>query len=176
MKGEFGIAYAWSIYARILDLKGGVAMKKVYLRLLFVLVLLVPLITLSCGSLTTPRAGLNVIATVSQQTAGSMTFQIGVENTGTKTETLQFRSGQFFDIEVKDLSGHLVWKYSFNGYFATLVWGFELAPGQSEVKEYVWNLTGNDEDPLPSGPYKAKIYITNSPRDEGLSKVVSLTI
>jgi len=57
-----------------------------------------------------------------------------------------------------------------------LVWGIELAPGQSEVKEYVWNLAGNDKDPLHPGPYKAKIYITNSPRDEGLSKVISLTI
>lgn len=151
-------------------------MKKIYLRLLVLAVFLVPFITLSCGFVTTPNAGLNVIATASQRTAGSMTFQIGVENTGTKTETLQFRSGQFFDIEVKDGKGHLVWKYSFDSYFATLVWGFELAPGQSEVKEYVWNLTGNDKNPLPSGSYKAKIYITNNPRDEGLSKVVSLTI
>jgi len=149
---------------------------KVYLRLLFVLVLLVPLVSLSCGSVTTPRVGLNIIATVSQPTARSMTFQIGVENSGTKTETLQFGSGQFFDIEVKDATGHLVWKYSFGGYFTALVWNLELAPGQSEVREYVWNLAGNDKDRLPSGPYKAKIYITNSPRDEGLSKVVSLTI
>jgi len=149
---------------------------KVYLRLLFVLVLLVPLVFLSCGSVTIPRVGLNVIATVSRQTAGSMTFQIGVENAGTKTETLQFGSAQFFDIEVEDSSGHLVWKYSFDGGFAALVWNLELAPGQSEVREYVWNLAGNDKDPLPSGPYGAKIYITSSPRDEGLSKVVSLTI
>lgn len=152
-------------------------MKKVYLRLLFVLVLLVPFITLSCGSVTTPRAGLNVIAKVSQQTAGSMTFQIGVVNTGTKTETLLFSSSQFFDIEVSDGSGHLVWQYSFNSYFLAVGWGFELAPGQtSEVNEYVWNLTGNDKNPLPSGSYKAKIYITNNSRDEGLSKVVGLTI
>lgn len=149
---------------------------RAYRRLRFVLVLLVPLITLSCGSVTTPRVGLNVIATVSQQTARSMTFQIGVENSGTKTETLQFGSGQFFDIEVKDATGHLVWTYSFGGYFTALVWNLELAPGQSEVREYAWNLTGNDKDPLPSGPYTAKVYITNSPRDEGLLKVVRLTI
>ena len=103
-KYQFGIVYAHN-FSEVEDLsnqgpcsakgirviqKGGVAMKKVHLRLLFVLVLMVPLMTVSCGSVTTPRAGLNVIATVSQQTAGSMTFQIGVENTGTKTETLLF--------------------------------------------------------------------------------------
>jgi len=152
-------------------------MKKVHLRNLFLLVLLVSFITLSCGFVTAPKVGLNIIATASQQTAGSTTFRIGVENTGPKTEALSFRNGQFFDIEVKDGGGHLVWKYSYDAYFATVVWSIELAPGESSrVYEQVWNLTGNDQKPLPSGSYKATVYITNNPRDEGLSKVVSLTI
>jgi len=151
-------------------------MKNIYLRHLFLLVLLVPFITLSCDSVTTPKAGLNIVATVIQQTAGSITFRIGAENTGTKTETLNFFSSQFCDIEVKDSGGHLLWQYSYGLYFAAVVWGFELAPGESQVREVVWNRTGNDQKPLPSGSYKAKIYITNSPRDEGLSSVVNLTI
>ncbi len=150
-------------------------MKNEYLRHL--LCLLVPFITLSCDSVTTPKAGLNIVATVSQQTAGSMTFRIGVENTGTKTESLNFGTSQFFDIEVKDGDRHLVWQYSYNAYFLCMLWRLELAPGElSQVQEYVWNLTGNDQKPLPSGSYKATVYITNGPRDEGLSKVVNLTI
>lgn len=161
---------------RIFD-KGGVVMKKVYLRHLFLLVLLVPFVTLSCDSVTTPEAGLNIVATVIQQTAGSAIFRIGVENTGTKTETLNFGSSQFYDIEVKDHGGHLLWQFSYGTYFLDMLWGLELAPGESsQVREYVWNLTGNDQKPLPSGLYKATIYITNSPRAEGLSKVVTLTI
>ncbi len=152
-------------------------MKKVYLRLLFLLVLLVPLITLSCGSVTTPRAGLNIIATASLQTAGSTTFRIGVENTGTKTETLSFGSAQFFDIEVRDRGGHLVWQFSHDTIFLDIVWGIELAPGESsQVQEFVWTQMGNDQKPVSPGPYKATVYITNNPRDEGLAKVVSLTI
>jgi hypothetical protein len=152
-------------------------MKKVYLRHLFLLLLLVPFITLSCDSVTIPKAGLNIVATAIQETAGSITFRIGVENTGTKTEILDFGSSQFFDIEVKDSGGHLLWQFSYDRIFLDVVWGFELAPGESsQVQEYVWNLTGNDQEPLPSGSYKATIYITNNPRDEGLSKVVSLTI
>jgi len=151
-------------------------MKKVHLRNLFLLVLLVPFITLSCGSVTAPKVGLNIIATASQQTAGSTTFRIGVENTGSQTETLSFRNGQFFDIEVRDKGGHLVWQYSHDAYFVDMLWGIELAPGASQVREYVWAHIGNDQKPLPSGSYRASVYITNSPRDEGLSKVVSLTI
>lgn len=152
-------------------------MKKVHLRNLFLLVLSASFTTLSCGSVTAPKAGLDIIAWASQQTAGSTTFRIGVENTGSKTETLSFRSSQFFDIEVRDKGGHLVWQYSYDSAFATLVWGLELAPGESsQVQEYIWTHLGNDQKPLPSGSYKATVYITNNPRDEGLSKVVSLTI
>ena len=152
-------------------------MKKGYLRLLFLLVLLASFMTLSCGSVTAPKVGLNIIATASLQTAGSTTFRIGVENTGSKTETLNFGSSQFFDIEVRDRGGHLVWQYSHDAYFLDVLWGIELAPGESsQVREYVWTHMGNDQKPLPSGSYKATVYITNSPRDEGLSKVVSLTI
>jgi len=152
-------------------------MKKVHLRNLFLLVLVVSFMTLSCGFVIAPKAGLNIIATASQQTAGSTTFRIGVENTGSNTETLIFGSSQFFDIEVKDGGGRLVWKYSHDAYFLTVGWSIELAPGESSrVYEHVWNLTGNDQKPLPSGSYKATVYITNNPRDEGLSKVVSLTI
>ena len=148
-------------------------MKRLWLRLSFLSILAVSLISLSCDSATSPRLGLNIVASVSQH----ITFRIGVENTGQKTETLNFVSSQFFDIEVKDGGGHLVWQYSYNGVFLDMLWGFELAPGESsQVREYVWNLTGNDQEPLHPGSYKARIYITNSPRDEGLSTVISLTI
>lgn len=151
-------------------------MKKASLRLMFFLVLLVPFLTLSCGSVTAPKVGLNIVATASQQTAGSTTFRIGVENTGSKTETLSFRNAQFYDIEVRTNGGRLVWQFSHDAYFADMLWGIELAPGESQVREFVWTNVGDDQKPLSSGSYKATVYITNTPRDEGLSKVVSLTI
>ena len=152
-------------------------MKRSRARLALLLILAVPLIILSCGSLTVPSLGLNIVASISQQTPDSLTFRIGVENTGPRTETLRFNSSQFFDVEVKDGGGHLVWQYSHNAYFLDVVWGFELAPGESsQVQEYVWNLTGNDQKPLPGGSYKAKVYITNDPRDGGLSSVIRLTL
>ena len=169
---KYGIVLAALFYEGWIE---KVAMKKAYLRHL--LCLLVPFVTLSCDSVTTPKAGLNIVATVSQQTGGSTTFRIGVENTGAKTETLSFRSSQFFDIEVRDRGGHLVWQYSYGAYFLGVVWGIELAPGESsQVREYVWTHIDNDQKPLPSGSYEATVYITNYPRDDGLSKALNLTI
>jgi len=163
----------------------GVAMKKLRPRLSFLLILAVPLITLSCGqggSPTSPISRLRQVVTgltlsvTTSQGAGSMTFRINVENGGSATETLNFTCAQFFDIEVTDQSGKLVWRWSNDKYFAAVLWSLELSPGESSAQETVWNLTGSDQKPLSSGSYTAKIYITSSPRDGGLSSVIRLTI
>ena len=140
------------------------------------MILAVPLITLSCGSSTLPNPGLNIIASISQQTSANMTFRIGVENTGSTTKSLNFSNSQFFDIEVKDLSGRLVWRWSNGAGFLDVLWALELEPGESNARETVWNLAGNDQKPLSHGFYTAKIYITSSPRHPGLSSVIRLTI
>lgn len=151
-------------------------MKKGWLRLSFLLIVVVPLISLSCSSVTSPQPGLNIVASVSQQTAGSITFRIGIENTGTKTETLHFGSTQFSDIEVYDRSGHLVWQWSYGLYFLAMVSDLEFPPGESRSGDTVWNLTGNDQKRIPFGRYTAKIYITTFPRDSRLSTVIELNI
>jgi len=135
------------------------------------------LAAISCaGPATAPKAGLNIVATTGTQ-PGSVTFGIGVKNTGTATERLTFGSSQFFDIEVRNVSGHLVWQFSADKYFLDLLWGFDLAPGESsQVQETVWDLKGNDGDLVPPGLYNATVYITNSPRNEDLSTVIRLTI
>jgi hypothetical protein len=76
----------------------------------------------ACGSVTSPKPGLSIIASVSQQTAESLTFRIGVENTGSRTENLNFTSSQFFDIEIRNALGQLVWRYSAGAGFLDLIW------------------------------------------------------
>jgi hypothetical protein len=151
-------------------------MKKGWLRLSFLFIVVIPLIFLSCSSVTSPRPGLNIVASVSQQTAGSITFRIGIENTGTKTETLHFGNTQFFDIEVYDRSRHLVWQWSYGLYFLDVLSDLEFLPGESQSGDTIWNLTGNDQKRIPVGRYTAKIYITSFPRDSRLSTVIELTI
>jgi hypothetical protein len=144
---------------------------------LLLLLVGIAFVALSCaGPATAPKAGLNVVATTGTQ-PGSVTFGIGVENTGTATEHLSFGSSQFFDIEVRNVTGHLVWQFSAGKYFLDLLWGFDLAPGEkSEIQETTWDLKGNDGDLVSPGTYTARIYITSSPRNEDLVTVVRLTI
>jgi len=155
---------------------GGAVVKKGHPWFLPFLALVTASALSACGSATSPTPGLNILASVSSQTATSLTFRIGVENTGTKTESLNFRSSQFFDIEVRDAHGRLVWRLSDNAVFLDLVWSLELAPGESSVREYAWDLTGDDQRSLPAGSYRAWILITNSPRNEDLATDLRLTI
>lgn len=150
---------------------------RVRVRYLLPLAVGISIVALSCaGPATAPKAGLNIVATTGVQ-PGSVTFGIGVKNTGTTTESLSFGSSQFFDIEVRNVAGRLVWQFSAGKYFLDLLWGFDLAPGEtSRVQETVWDLKGNDGNIVSPGTYTAKIYITSSPRNEDLSTVVRLTI
>lgn len=149
------------------------------------------LISLSCSSVTSPNLGIILVASISQQAPGSLTFHVGVENAGKKTESLFFTWGHFFDIEVRDHPikpdpvllkrhfverGKVVWKWTYGKALLPVEWILELAPGESRVEEIVWDLKGNDGMPLPPGSYWAKIYITNIPRYKHLSTVIPLTI
>jgi len=151
-------------------------MKNLRPRLSFLMILAIPLIALSCDSVTSPKKGLTVIASTSRHAFGNITFRIGVENAGSTTETLEFGSSQFFDIEVRDLSGRLVWLWSYGKAFFAVVWGLELSPGESSVQDTVWNLIGNDQKPVAPGSYTAKIYIMSGPRNERPTSVIRLII
>jgi len=139
-------------------------------------ILAVSLISTSCGMITGPGPGLNVVASISRQSAESITFRIGVENTGTTAKSLDFSTSQTFDIEVRAVSGALVWRWSNDKYFADVLIGLELGPGESSIQETAWDLKGDNGQPLPHGTYKAKVFITSSPRDGDLVSVITLNI
>jgi Intracellular proteinase inhibitor len=140
----------------------------------------------ACGTSTSPTsplnrtqlkaAGLRMIATVSGPSGGAVTFGIGLEN-GTATPlTLVFSSGQFFDIEVADRSGDVVWRWSHDKGFTTAFWDLELQAGESYVRNATWDLKDNNGRSVPSGTYGCRLWITNYPRDEALVSETTLTI
>ncbi len=143
------------------------------------------LVMLSCSSPTSPLSpsgksgisaqGLQLVVTATKG-GGNVTFTIGVENSGSATQTLQFGSAQFFDIEVKDHLGNLVWRWSNDKVFATVMLGIDLAPGESSSQTAEWDLIGNNGQRVFPETYTAKIYITSSPRDEALVVEIPLTI
>lgn len=153
-------------------------------RIVFLAVLIPFLWTVSCNSGSSPfspvtrdllsPSGLRLTVSASGQGAGSLTFFIEIRNEGGQQVNLDFGSAQVFDIVVKDSSGTTVWQWAYDKYFSALVWRLELTPGQSYSQEAIWDLTGNDKRPLPSGSYKARVNITNYPRDSGL--VIDLSV
>jgi len=122
------------------------------------------------------EVGLHLTVSASDQGAAGMTFHIGITNGSFQAATVRFSSGQMFDVEVTDGSGKPVWQWAYNKYFMQGFWQFELSPGESYSREADWDLTDNDKKPLPPGSYRARVYITNSPRDEGLSTEIRLII
>jgi hypothetical protein len=155
-------------------------------KLFFLTVLAVSFGVISCDSGSSPfspisRSQLNandlrVTVATSGQGTGGLTFRIGIKNDRLRGETLLFSCSQMFDIEVTDRSGKLVWRWSNDKSFLQVLWQLELSPGEAYAQEANWNLTGNDKKPLPHGSYRARVYITNYPRDEGLSIEFVLTI
>jgi hypothetical protein len=144
------------------------------------------LLVAACGTSTSPTspltrnqlraAGLHVLATVSGPAAGLVGFRIGLENGAETAQTVVFTSSQFFDIEVSDRSGMVVWRWSHGQMFALEVWNLELRPGESFYRDGGWDLTGNNGKRVLSGTYKCRIWITTRPPDEGLVYETSLII
>jgi len=139
-----------------------------------------------CGSPTSPTApltrtklqavGLHVIATISGPSGGSIGFTVGIENSTGTAKTLVFSSGQFFDIEVSNRSGDVVWRWSHDKYFTQSGWDIGLEAGGSYVRGATWDLKDNNGRSVPPGTYGCRIWITTYPPDEGLVTETTLTI
>jgi hypothetical protein len=140
----------------------------------------------ACDSSTSPSrplsrsqlkaAGLHIVASVSRTGPATVSFRLGVENGAATTQTLEFSSGQFFDIEVADGGGKVAWRWSNDKAFTQAFWDLELEAGESYVRDEDWDLTGNDGKPLSPGSYRCRLWITSHPRDEALVYETGLTI
>jgi hypothetical protein len=139
----------------------------------------------SCDSTTSPSrplnraelaAGLHLVVSINGPNAGTIHFDIWVENKAGTDRALKFTNSQFFDIEVLDGGGNTAWVWSHNKYFTESLWGLELGPGESCMQDTDWDLTGNDGKTLSPGSYRCRVWITSSPRDAALVHETSLTI
>ena len=132
-----------------------------------------PLDTVSRGRLMSK--GLHLTVSTNRTGPDSLTFQHKLENRGPEDRTLTFYSSQDFDIEVRSQGGELLWQWSHDKYFLPVLSSVQLASGESQTGETVWDLKGNDARPLPPGIYKCKFYLTCSP-NIGLVSEFTLTL
>jgi hypothetical protein len=140
----------------------------------------------ACGSSTSPTnplarsrhrlSGPSLVVSIGRTSTGTMPFDIGVANEGLTDLTLVFNDGQFFDIEVSDPGGTILWRWSHDKSFILSGWYVELAPERSYHQRTDWDLTGNDGKPLAAGTYGCRVWITNDRRDEWLVYRTSITI
>jgi hypothetical protein len=139
-----------------------------------------------CDSATSPTravsraqlkaAGLHMVVSIDRPGAGTIRFRVGVENRAETDATLHFTDGQFFDIEISDSGGYVVWSWSHDKGFTQSLWDLTLGPNESYIRSDDWDLAGNNGKPVSPGSYTFRVWITCTPRDEGLAFQTSLTI
>jgi hypothetical protein len=136
------------------------------------------LTVLSCGTGSSPYGpnsskivrdnGVMLTVSSSGQGTGILTFLIELKNGGTNPVSLQFSSGQAFDIAVSNGLGALVWKWSYDKYFTQAFWNLDLKPGDVDTRRGDWDLTANNGSQVPPGLYRVRVWITSYSPDPGL--------
>jgi hypothetical protein len=90
-----------------------------------------------------------------------LTARLTLRNTTDKPLTLDFASGQRYDMEIKDEKGAVVYRWS-DGMAFTMALGQEtIGPGEKNYVIVV-RLAGKDGRPLAEGRYTAEAWITTS--------------
>lgn len=106
-------------------------------------------------------------ATLDAGVDGEATFTFEVENSGSETVELTFRSGKRVDVAVSDAdTGEEVWRWSAGRMFTQAITSVELAPGETFDETVSWR------DP-PEGSYEATATLEAS---QSVSATTSLSV
>ena len=103
-----------------------------------------------------PRAlQLALIADRTEYQAGeSARLTFTVANNGQEPLSLDFSSGQQFDLSVVDATGQEVWRWSRGKFFTQAFTKLQLKPDEKKSFEGDWQAEG------PTGRYQAKAWLT----------------
>ena len=97
----------------------------------------------------------------------TLTVAITVTNSGKTTKSLQFSSGQQFDLQARRVQNGVIakepaWTWSMDKMFIQSLSTVEIRPGQKLNFTATWD--GTAGDPLPRGEYEISAFITANPR------------
>jgi len=84
----------------------------------------------------------------------------------TETKTLQFGSGQQYEIVITDEKGEEVYRYSDDKFFTMALIYKEINPGESLKWQEEWDMTNKEGEKLTSGKFKAEISIMAAPEQD----------
>jgi len=109
---------------------------------------------------------LKMTVSTTGQGTGGLTFLIELKNEGTSTASLEFSTGQAFDIVVSNSGGDVVWTWSYDKAFTQAFWELDLKPGESYSMQAAWDLKANDGSQVQPGRYGVKAWMTNFYRNK----------
>ena len=87
-------------------------------------------------------------------------------NHSKKAVEYQFSSSKLYDVQVSDSTGVVVWKWSQNKIFDSLIAHKTLDPGKSLVITVLWNRRNENGHPVRSGKYSATALLLPMQRQE----------
>jgi len=97
---------------------------------------------------------------------GRVILDFSLTNRYNRTKTLEFGSGQQFELVITDEQGEEVYRYSEGKFFTLALLYKDLQPGQSLEWQDTWDLTGKDGKPVTSGKYRAEATILAAIKDQ----------
>jgi hypothetical protein len=89
--------------------------------------------------------------------------------------TLQFSSGQKYDLEVRR-AGQVVWQWAADRMFTQALTSLTLAPGERKVFTENWKQQDNSGQPAPAGSYQAVATLTTMEKPQPRSTAVAFRI
>ncbi|MHB1133826.1 MAG: BsuPI-related putative proteinase inhibitor [Chloroflexota bacterium] len=99
---------------------------------------------------------------------------LSARNAGTTPLRLTFPSGQRFDAIALDPAGREVWRWSHGRAFTLALVEIEIAPGQSQTHEIVWEQKDNEGRQLPAGKYTVRAWLTAQGAEQRVQVEVTL--
>lgn len=84
---------------------------------------------------------------------------LAIENTGTRTETIRFSSGQHFDFSVT-ARGREIWRWSADKAFIQMLTQLELASGDKRTFTADWPQVDNQRAQVKPGTYEIDAVLT----------------
>lgn len=106
-----------------------------------------------------PRTGLFETTLETQETEEGIEISFALKNISGKDLSLQFGSGQQYDIWVYDEQDNLVYQSSHGYAYTMAIIPFEMKAGEERTFQELWERKDNEGKPVPDGTYRIEVMV-----------------
>ena len=95
-------------------------------------------------------------------------FEVSILNTTNSTQTLTFSSSQQYDFIARQSgTSNIIWRWSHNRGFLTVITTLTFAPGETKTFSELWDQTDNNGVLVGPGSYEAQGSVEGGPGSDG---------